>query len=106
MTTKELLSANRESVISSIKFVFKVYRQEDLIKKMTEFLAYAEENVSAEKTASAKNTKTLLKYAVQKMAISQMPKKDNRKWYEIKHDYAESIGCEVNTLTGKIYKVN
>jgi hypothetical protein len=106
MTTKELLSANRESVISSIKFVFKIYRQEDVIKKMIEFLAYAEKWIDVEKTANAKNTKTLLKYAVQKMAISQMPEKDSRKWYEVKHDYAESIGCEVNTLTGKIYKVN
>lgn len=74
MTTKEILTENRDSIISSLKYVFKIWKSEDVKIKMYEFLDYAEKNTETIiYAANAKNTKTLLKIAVQKMAISQKP---------------------------------
>lgn len=45
-TIKELLTANRDSVISSIRYIFKVYKNEDVKTKMIEFLSFCQENES------------------------------------------------------------
>lgn len=105
-SVKEILKANRESVIRSIKFVFRVWKNEDVKEKMVDFLAYAESNLNADELASSKNVKTLLKYAVQKMAISQKPKPDGRKWYEIAEDVADQMGLSRNSMTGEFTDVN
>lgn len=73
---KEILTENRESVISSIKWIFKVWKSEDVKAKMIDFLAYAEENADVEALNSSKKVKTDLKGLVQIMAIMQEKKKN------------------------------
>jgi hypothetical protein len=109
-TIKEILTENRESVISSIKYVFNVYTTDDLKVKMIELLDYANKYYSDESTIndllSSKKIKTELKYMVQKLAISQKPEKtDKRKWYEIAEDIADSRGLYRDSRTGKMYKI-
>ena len=65
MTTREILTENRDSVISSIKYIFKIWKTEDVKAVMTNFLAYAEENLSVEKFATCSAKKTYLKGLVQ-----------------------------------------
>jgi hypothetical protein len=106
-TIKNILSENRESVISSIKWVFKVWKSEDVKIKMIEFLAYAEEKANVENLSTSKKVKSDLKTLVQKMAISQKHKStDNRKSYEIKEDIADARGLVVNKLTGEFEDIN
>ena len=69
-TVKEILTANRESVISSIKFIFKVWKAEDVKAKMIELLAFAENNLSVEKFETCKAPKTMLKALVERMKKS------------------------------------
>ena len=108
-TIKEILSDNRESVISSIKFVFKVWKNEDVKVKMIELFDFAKENYSDESSierfVTSKKVKTELKYMVQKLAISQKPKADTRKWYEIAEYVADSKGLYRDSMTGNMYKV-
>lgn len=106
-TIKNILSENRESVISSIKWVFKIWKSEDVKNKMIEFLAYAEENANVESLYTSKKVKTDLKNLVCKMAISQKRNepKDNRKWYEIAEDVADKNGLYRDSRTGNMYKV-
>jgi hypothetical protein len=73
---KEILTENRESVISSIKWVFKVWKSEDVKAKMIQFLSYAEENANVEFLNESKKVKTDLKVLVQKMAIMQEKKRN------------------------------
>lgn len=73
---KEILTENRESVISSIKWIFKVWKSEDVKAKMIQFLSYAEENANVESLNSSKKVKTDLKVLVQKMAIMQEKKRN------------------------------
>lgn len=75
-TVKEILSANRESVISSIKWIFKVWKAEDVKAKMIEFLAYAEENANVEALATSKKVKTDLKNLVARMEIAATKKRN------------------------------
>ena len=75
-TVKEILSANRESVISSIKWIFKVWKAEDVKAKMIEFLAYAEENADVEALATSKKVKTDLKNLVARMEIAATKKRN------------------------------
>lgn len=79
-TIKNILTENRDSVISSIKWIFKVWQSEDVKVKMIDFLAYAEENASIEKLNSSKKVKSDLKLMVQRMAIAQ-EKERNLKIY-------------------------
>ena len=106
---KDILSENRDSVISSIKFVFKVWKNEDVKVKMIELLDFANANYSdessIERLVTSKKLKTELKYMVQKLAISQQPKEDTRKWYEIAEDIADSKGLYRDSRTGNMYKV-
>lgn len=69
-TVKEILSANRESVISSIKYTFKIWKTEDVKVKMIELLAFAEVNLSVEKFETCKAPKTMLKALVERMKRS------------------------------------
>jgi len=104
-TVKEILTANRESIISSIKFVFKVWKSEDVRTKMIEFLGYAQENEQTViNAANAKNTKSLLKVMVQKMAISQMREKDSRSLAELKAEYEEANNLKFNLITKRYEK--
>ena len=70
-TVKEILSANRESVISSIKWAFKVWKNEDVKAKMIEFLAYAEEKLNVESYERIKAKKSYLKQLVMQMQAKQ-----------------------------------
>lgn len=71
-TVKEILSNNRESIISSIKWTFKIWKQEDVKVKMVDFLNWAENHESDIFRANeAKNTKTLLKSFIMNMAYEQ-----------------------------------
>lgn len=71
-TVKEILSNHRESIISSIKWTFKIWKQEDVKVKMIDFLNWAE-NHEADifRANEAKNTKTLLKSFIMNMAYDQ-----------------------------------
>lgn len=70
-TIKEILSANRESVISSIKYAFKIWKNEDVKVKMIDFLAYAQANANVENLSVSKRVKTDLKELVNRMQRSQ-----------------------------------
>ncbi len=105
MTTVDILKENRNSVISAIKFVFKVYSKEGIRVKMNEFLNYCNKFPKDVQNAySSKRTKILLKYMVQKMKISQKDN-NNRKWNEIAEDIADQKGLCIDSLTGKFYKL-
>ena len=80
MTTKEILTANRESVISSIKWIFKVWKSEDLKVKMIGFLEFAENEINAEELAKSKRVKTDLKMWVSRFA-SKLEKVRNLEIY-------------------------
>lgn len=71
MTMKEILSENIESVISSIKWIFKVWKSEDVKVKMIEFLAFCEENINSEEFSKSKRIKTDLKMMISRMASAQ-----------------------------------
>jgi hypothetical protein len=107
-TIKEVLSENRESVISSIKFVFKVYSKRDIKIKMVELLEFANKNYSSQSSIdsflTSKKIKTLLKYMVQKLSISQKTKTDSRKWYEIAENIADTKGLVRDSMTGNMHK--
>lgn len=75
-TVKEILTENRDSVISSIKWIFKVWKSEDVKVKMIEFLAYAEDNANVEALNESKRVKTDLKNLVGKMSIEQERKRN------------------------------
>lgn len=108
-TVKEILSENRESVISSIKWVFKVWKSEDVKAKMIEFLAYAEENANVESLSISKKVKTDLKNLVQKMAISQkreIEKTENLKRYGTERPKLADImakGREIHEERGEVW---
>jgi len=102
MKTKEILTENRDSVISSIKYVFQVWKAEDIKLKMIQFLAFAE---TCDIDSGSKKIKSDLKTLIQKMAISQKQPTDSRKWYEIAEDIANSKGLYRDSLTGKMYKL-
>lgn len=70
-TTKEILTENRESVISSIKWVFKIWKSEDVKVKMIDLLDYAELHADVASLASSKRIKTDLKNMICKMAYVQ-----------------------------------
>jgi hypothetical protein len=71
-SVKEILSNNRDSIISSIKWTFKIWKQEDVKVKMIDFLNWAENNeADIFRANEAKNTKTLLKSFVMNMAYEQ-----------------------------------
>lgn len=74
-TVKEILTENRETVISSIKFIFKVYSKKEIKTKMIELLEYAKENpANFLRADESKNTKTILKSLISKMAYNQQKK--------------------------------
>lgn len=70
-TLKEILTENRNSVISSIKYSFKIWKNEDVKAKMIEFFAFATENADVERLSNSKRVKTDLKDLVIKMNINQ-----------------------------------
>ena len=70
-TVKEILTENRESVISSIKYTFKVYSVSEIKEKMIEFLNYAEKNADITLLNTSKKVKTELKNMVSRMAYVQ-----------------------------------
>jgi hypothetical protein len=105
-TMKDILTENRESVISSIKFVFKIWKAEDLKVKMVEFLDFANTNYSVDSLINSDRVKTDLKYMVQKMKISQKTKTDKRKWYEIAEDIADQRGLSRCSRTGIFTDIN
>jgi hypothetical protein len=105
-TIKDILTENRESVISSIKYMFKIWKAEDVKVKMIEFLAYAEKYGDVEMLSNSKRVKTDLKELVAHMKMSEsFDKKDDRKWYEIAEDIADKKGLYWNSLTGEFEKI-
>lgn len=73
-TIKDILTENRDSVISSIKFMYKVYRVEDIKPIMVRFLSYCETYVNAEQIEmleNSKRVKTDLKDILAHMSISE-----------------------------------
>ena len=111
-TIKDILTENRESVISSIKFMYKVYKVEDIKPIMIDFLSYCEERseILVEKFENSKRVKSDLKELLARMKFSESLLKsfestDNRKWYEIAEDIADKKGLEFNTRTGNFYKL-
>lgn len=83
-TVKEILSENRESIISSIKFTYKVYDHQGIVEIMKRFLDYAMENENTVFAADeARNTKTQLRYMVQKMMMREMRNQPKRSLAEL-----------------------
>ena len=82
-TVKEILTENRDSVISSIKFTFKVWKNEDVKVKMIKFLAYAEKNMNVAAFENSKRVKTDLKNLVIHMSIEQRTAKEDA--YNMSH---------------------
>jgi hypothetical protein len=108
-TIKEILTANRESVISSIKFVFKIWKAEDVKVKMIELLDYANANYSSEQSierliASTK-VKTELKYMVQKLSISQKNIEPKKSVAELRGNWMDANNLEFNLRTKKYYSI-
>jgi len=68
MTAKEILTENRDSVISSIKWIFKVWKSEDLKAKMIGFLEFAEAEINVDDLKKSTRVKTDLKNWVAKFA--------------------------------------
>jgi len=110
-TTKEILSENRDSIISSIKWIYKVYKKEDIKSKMEVFLNWALKNEDEISRAyESKKTKTLLKSFIQNIhrkefALIDTMEKDNKKWYELAEDYADKRGLCWDSRTGNMYKI-
>lgn len=105
MTTKEILTENRESVISSIKYIFKIWKHEDVKNQMINFLAYAEENINADELLKSKRVKTDLKYFVAKMK-SQQEKSANLKRYGTENPKLADImafGAELHEKRGEVW---
>ena len=101
-TVKEVLSENRDSIISEIKWTFKVYRAGDIKVKMLEFLSYAEsieEDIIA--ATNVKNTKTLLRGFVRNMAYVQAASLPREK----KEPISEIMGklAEMEKANGKAW---
>ena len=68
-TIKDILSENRDSVISSIKYMFKVYRIEEIRPIMVRFLSYAEKYGDVESLENSKRVKSDLKDILAHMFI-------------------------------------
>lgn len=75
-TVKEILTENRDSVISSIKFTFRIWKNEDVKVKMIEFFAYATEFANVEILSASKRVKTDLKDLICKMEANQKREKN------------------------------
>jgi hypothetical protein len=110
-TTKEILTENRDSIISSIKFMFKVYSNEQIKDKMIQFMNFCQVNEDKVlKAYNAKNTKTQLKNLLCRMNYEMNRESINDEYdrlskisvASVKDSYAESIGGYVNTRTGTI----
>ena len=101
-TVKEILSENKSSVISSLKFVFKVYSAEAIKEKAIEFFAYASENAEVEKLNSSTRIKTELKNMVQKMSIAQ--KTEKKYAYNLKHFGTKTPGA--NQILSSLEELN
>lgn len=106
-TIKDILTENRDSVISSIKYIYKIWKVEDVKVVMIEFLAYAEKYGNVEMLENSKRVKSDLKNLLAHMRFSEKMSEpvDNRKWYEIAQDIADKKGLEFNTRTGNFYKL-
>lgn len=105
-TIKEILTENRESIIASIKFIFKVWKKEDVRLKMIEFLAYAEQFGDIEKLSASKRIKTDLKEMVCKMNFSKKivePKGKSAK--EMRADWMDANNLEFDLRTKQYYKI-
>lgn len=71
-TVKEILTENRDSIISSIKYTFKIYKSEEIKVKMIDFYNWSIANESdIFRAHEAKNTKTLLRSFIMNMAYHQ-----------------------------------
>ncbi len=70
-TVKEILTENRDSVISAIKYNFKVYDANGIKVKMIEFLAFCEKNLTVAHYEATKAKKTFLGDMVRRMCNSQ-----------------------------------
>lgn len=105
-TVKEILSANRESVISSIKYVFQIWKSEDVKQKMIEFLVYAEQFANIEKLSTSKRIKTDLKEMVCKMNFSKkLSQPKGRTANEMRADWMDANNLEFDLRTKQYYKI-
>lgn len=104
-TIKEILTANRESVISSIKFIFKIWKQEDVKVKMVEFLAYADQFGDVEKLANSKRVKIDLKEMICKMNFSQKLAEPKKSVAEMRGDWMDRNNIEFDLRTKQYYKI-
>lgn len=105
-TIKKILTENRDSVISSIKFIFKIWKQEDVKEKMIEFLAYAEQFGDLEKLSNSNRIKTDLKEMVCKMNFSQKVSQPKEKSStEMRADWMDANSLEFDIRTKQYYKI-
>lgn len=104
-TAKEILTENRESVISSIKWVFKIWKNEDLKVKMLEFLVFCEDNMNAEEMSKSKRIKTDLKMMVSQMASAQEKAANLKRYGTEKPKLADIIafGAELQEQAGNVW---
>lgn len=69
MTIKEILTTNRDSIISEIRYQ---YRHESLKDVMVRFLAYAQKHSSEERMNKETSIKSYLRYMVREMKGVEM----------------------------------
>lgn len=102
---RSILSSNRDSVISSIKYVFKVYKDDDVRKKATEFLAYAQDNADLERLLASTRVKSDLKVLVQKMSIAQGRERDLKIYGTERPKLADIMakGREIHEERGEVW---
>ncbi|MBE99318.1 hypothetical protein [Flavobacterium coralii] len=90
-----ILTENRDSVISSIKYIFKVWKNEDVKEKMIEFLSFAKEFANVERLSKSTRVKTDLRMLVQRMANEQTKKRNLEKYGSENPKLAEVISYGV-----------
>lgn len=76
---KEILSENRDSVISSLKYIFRCYKHTSLQVRMKQFLAFCEDNMDVAYYEASTAKKTYLKNLVCRM------KHEQEKAYNLQH---------------------
>jgi len=88
MTPKEILHENRDSAISSIKYIYKVWKMEEIIAVMKRLLIFAENRPEyMAKVEVSKRKKSDIKVLIQKMYISEKGRTTHKSVRDIYENY-------------------
>ena len=88
MTPKEILHENRDSAISSIKYIYKIWRMEDIIVVMKRLLVFAENRPEyMTKIETSRSKKSDIKVLVKKMYVSENDYPTHKSVRDVYADY-------------------